>query len=185
MAHRTAEPLGAAGQSQAPPDIATMRATAAPVLGPDDGPDALPPSAAALETLEGTLRGHLQLLIPDVQKAASTRRKDVQAYCALACVGEARGKLTVAPGNTPSSRVHHARRLARVLLALCEHYERLTGSGETAEQTALRLMGEHSSTCPTCLTRDDRGHADVPCADADRLYDTWRQTRRGAFAPVG
>ncbi|MGW4541599.1 DUF6415 family natural product biosynthesis protein [Streptomyces chartreusis] len=184
MAHRTAEPLGAAGQTKAPPDIATMRTTAAAVLGPDDGPDAFPPSAAGLETLDGTLRGHLQLLIPDVQRAAGSRRKDVQTYCALACVGEARGKLTVAVGGTLPSRVRHARRLARVLLALCEHYERLTGSGETAEQTALRLLGEHSSTCPTCLTRDDQGNADLPCTEADRLYDAWRQTRRGAFAAV-
>lgn len=185
MAHGTAEPLGAAGQSQAPPDIATMRATAAVVLGPDDGPDALPPNADGLETLDSTLRGHLQLLIPDVQKSASSRRKDVQTYCALACVGEARGKLTVSAGDTLASRVRHVRRLARVLLALCEHYERLTTIGETAEQTALRLMGEHSSTCPTCLTRDDEGNADVPCADADRLYDAWRQTRRGVVASVG
>ncbi|MFD0434758.1 DUF6415 family natural product biosynthesis protein [Streptomyces chartreusis] len=182
MAHGTAEPLGAAGQAKAPPDIATMRATAAPILGPDDGPDAFPPSAAGLETLDSALRGHLQLLIPDVQKAASGRRKDVQTYCALACIGEARGKLTVATAGTPAARVHHVRRLARVLLALCEHYERLTGRGETAEQTALRRLGEHSSTCPTCLTRDDQGNADLPCAEADQLYDAWRQTRRGAFA---
>ncbi len=168
-----------------PPDIATMRATAAPVLGPDDGPDALPPNAAGLKTLDSTLRGHLEVLIPEVQKAAGPRPENVQTYCALACVGEARGKLTVAAGDALPSRVRHARRLARVLLALCEHYERLTGSGETAEQTALRLMGEHATTCPTCRTRDDEGHADVPCADADRLYDAWRQTRRGAFAHVG
>ncbi|MFD5862623.1 DUF6415 family natural product biosynthesis protein [Streptomyces chartreusis] len=184
MAHRTAEPLGAAGQAQAPPDIAMMRATAAPVLGPDDGPDAFPPSAAALETLDSTLRGHLQLLIPDVQKAAGSRRKDVQTYCSLACVGEARGKLTVATAGTPAVRVRHVRRLARVLLALCEHYERLTGSGETAEQTALRLLGEHSSTCPTCRARDDHGNAELPCTEADQLYDAWRHARRGAFASV-
>ncbi|MFK0125561.1 DUF6415 family natural product biosynthesis protein [Streptomyces nigra] len=185
MAHGTAEPLGAAGQAKAPPDLATMRATAAAVLGPDDGPDALPPSATGLDTLDGTLRGHLQLLIPDVQRVAGSRRKDVQTYCALACVGEARGKLTVATDGPPPVRVRHVRRLARVLLALCEHYERLTGSGETAEQAALRLLGEHSSTCPTCRTRDDRGNADVPCAEADHLYDAWRQTRRGVFASAG
>ncbi|MCZ4605008.1 DUF6415 family natural product biosynthesis protein [Streptomyces sp. Lzd4kr] len=184
MAHGTAQPLGAAGQSQAPPDIATMRATAAPVLGPDNGPDAFPPDAAALETLDGALRGHLQLLIPDVQKAAGSRRKDVQTYCALACVGEARGKLTVATAGSLAVRVRHVRRLARVLLALCEHYERLSGGSETAEQAALRLLGEHSSTCPTCLTRDDHGNAELPCAHADQLYDAWRQTRRGAVAPV-
>lgn len=184
MAHGTAVPLGAAGQSQAPPDVATMRATAAAVLGPDDGPEGFPPSAAGLEALDLALRGHLHVLIPEVQRAVGSRRRDVQTYCTLACVGEARGKLTVATDGTLPSRVRHVRRLARVLLALCEHYERLTGSGETAEQAALRRLGEHSSTCPRCRARDDEGHADLPCAEADQLYDAWRLTRRGVFASV-
>ncbi|MFE7277736.1 DUF6415 family natural product biosynthesis protein [Streptomyces sp. NPDC057623] len=183
MTASSGEGIGAAGY---PPDVATMRSTAAPVLGPDDGPDAFPPNAAGLETLDSTLRGHLELLIPEVQRAAGPRPKDVQTYCALACVGEARRKLTVDAGATLPSRVRQVRRLARVLLALCEHYERLTGSGETAEQAALRIVGEHATTCATCLTRDDEGvNADLPCADADRLYDAWRQTRRGTFAPAG
>ncbi|MFF0737717.1 DUF6415 family natural product biosynthesis protein [Streptomyces chartreusis] len=182
MTASSGEGIGAGGH---PPDIATMGTAAALVLGPDDGPDALPPSAAGLGMLAGTLRGRLELLIPEVQRAAGLRPKDVQTYCALACVGEARGKLTASAGDTPASHVRHVRRLARILLALCEHYERLTTAGETAEQTALRRLGEHSSTCVTCRARDDQGNADLPCADADRLYDAWRQTRRGAFAPVG
>ncbi|MGX1487757.1 hypothetical protein RKD41_000016 [Streptomyces tendae] len=173
------------GAGGGPPDIATMRSTAALILGPDDGPDAFPPCVADLEILERTLRGQLGLLVPEVQEAAGPRPKDVQTYCALACVGEARGKLTAAAGDTAASRVRHVRRLARVLLALCEHYERLTTDGETVEQTALRRLGEHSSTCATCRTRDDQESADIPCADADRLYDAWRRTRRGTFARAG
>lgn len=100
-------------------------------------------------------------------------------------MGEAHGKLTTSVGDTPASRVHHVRRLARVLLALCEHYERLTIGSEAAEQAALRRLGEDSSTCPTCLTRDGQGNAELPCANAEQLYDAWRQTRRGAFASAG
>jgi hypothetical protein len=107
-----------------------MRATAALALGPDDGPDALPPGAAEMVTLERTLRGHLELLIPEVERGAGPRPKDVQTYCALACVGEARRKLGVTPKPTPESRVAHTRRLARSLNALCEHYERLCGAAD-------------------------------------------------------
>lgn len=101
-----------------------MRATAARLLGPDDAPDILPPTAAELDTLTATLRGHLHLLIPEVEQAARRlRTKSIPRYCALACVGEARGKLRAQASHSP---VAHARRLARVLNALCDHYETLT-----------------------------------------------------------
>lgn len=126
MPHRTAQPT-AAGLDEPPPDIATMRETVRCLLGPDDGPDALPPSAAELDTLTLALRGHLQLLIPDVERAAGPRPKHVAQYCALACVGEARRKLGIEPRPGLESQVAHARRLARSLSALCDHYERLIG----------------------------------------------------------
>ncbi|KUO19742.1 DUF6415 family natural product biosynthesis protein [Streptomyces dysideae] len=112
----------------APPDIETMRATASRVLGPDDGPGVLPPALAELDTLTATLRGHLELLVPEVEQAAGPRPRDVQTYCALACVGEARRKLSVAPRPEFESRVAHARRLAWSLNALCDHHERLGGA---------------------------------------------------------
>ncbi|WP_405580676.1 DUF6415 family natural product biosynthesis protein [Streptomyces sp. NBC_01092] len=127
MTTTTTHPPAAEEQNQAPPDVATMRETAALTLGPDDGPDALPPGAAELDTLDRTLRGHLELLIPEVAQAAGPRPKDVQTYCALACVGEARRKLSVTPRPTLEARVAHARRLARVLNSLCDHYEQLSG----------------------------------------------------------
>ncbi|GAA5032458.1 hypothetical protein GCM10023335_74960 [Streptomyces siamensis] len=54
-------------------------------------------------------------------------RDDVPRYCALACVGEARGKLRAQPGTGPGRDAAHARRLARSLIALCDHYAALTG----------------------------------------------------------
>lgn len=50
------------------------------------------------------------------------------AHCALACIGEARGKLSVQPRPEYGSTAAHARRLARVLNALADHYERLNES---------------------------------------------------------
>ncbi|AZQ35931.1 hypothetical protein EJ357_22640 [Streptomyces cyaneochromogenes] len=114
-----------AGTDVHPPDIETMRATAARALGPDDGPDALPPGSEEIEILDSTLRGQLALILPEVERAVGPRPKDVQAYCALACVGEARRKLTVTPRPVLDARVAHARRLARSLAALCDHYERI------------------------------------------------------------
>jgi hypothetical protein len=127
MAHRTAATAAEAGLTEAPPDIATMRNTVNQLLDPDATPEALPPAAAEVETLTRTMRGHLELLIPDVESLVGGRPKSVAQYCALACVGEARGKLSVQPRPGYGSAAGYARRLARVLNALADHYERLNG----------------------------------------------------------
>lgn len=129
MATLSPRPPAAAEQDEAPPDIELMRATAGRLLGPDDASDVLPPVAAEIDTLALTLRGHLELIISEVERAAGPRPRDVQSYCALACVGEARRKLGITPRPGLESLVAHARRLARSLNALCDHYGLL---GETA-----------------------------------------------------
>ncbi|MFJ3302177.1 DUF6415 family natural product biosynthesis protein [Streptomyces sp. NPDC086549] len=109
-----------------PVDIKVMRETARILLEPDAAPDALPPGPDELDTLTRTLSGHLELLVPEVEKAAGRLHKEsIPRYCALACVGEARGKLRSTPRPGVSRDVAHARKLARVLNALCEHYEKL------------------------------------------------------------
>ena len=126
MATSTTHPPSAAAQDQAPPDIETMRATARRLLGPDDSPDALPPAPEDVETLIGAMRGQLELLGPEVEQAAGRLHKEsIPRYCALACVGEARGKLKAQATPGSYGAVAYARRLARVLGALCDHYERL------------------------------------------------------------
>jgi hypothetical protein len=123
---RTAQATAEAPPTQPPPDIETMRATAARLLGPDDGPDTLPPSGDELDTLTGMLREHLELLIPEVECAAGRlNRENIDGYCALACVGEARGKLRARPGAGEYGAVAYARKLARVLKALCDHHDNL------------------------------------------------------------
>ncbi|MEV2226995.1 DUF6415 family natural product biosynthesis protein [Streptomyces phaeochromogenes] len=105
-----------------------MREAVNRLLDPDAVPEALPPADDELGTLVLQLRGHLAVIMPDVERTAlKLPKNNIPRYCALACIGEARMKLgeTLKPG--PSAPVAHARRLARVLNALCDHFETLTG----------------------------------------------------------
>ncbi|MFH8342021.1 DUF6415 family natural product biosynthesis protein [Streptomyces sp. AM6-12] len=107
-----------------PVDIATMRETAAQALGIEDETDAPLPAPEALDTLIGQLRGHLEMLIPEVEKElAQLPKESSRRYCASACVGEARGKLAARPAPRPDGEVEYARRLARILRALLDHFE--------------------------------------------------------------
>jgi hypothetical protein len=107
-----------------PPDIETMRTSARRLLAGD----AIQPGADELDTLTLTLRGHMELLIPDVEAAAGKQPKDdIPRYCALACVGEARGKLRAGQGPGADGGVTYTRKLARSLNALCDHWENLNG----------------------------------------------------------
>ncbi|MER6959569.1 DUF6415 family natural product biosynthesis protein [Streptomyces sp. NPDC000618] len=109
-------------------DIAVMRETVEIMLNPDAAPEALSLPADEVATLTQTLRGHLELLIPVVEQAAGRLGKEsVPRYCALACVGEARGKLRAEPDPRLGGNIGHARRLARVLNALCDHHEKIGG----------------------------------------------------------
>ncbi|MFI7300855.1 DUF6415 family natural product biosynthesis protein [Streptomyces sp. NPDC050121] len=97
-------------------DIAVMRETVEIVLNPDAAPEALALPADEVVTLTKTLRGHLDLLIPEVEQAAGKLDDtSVPRYCALACVGEARGKLRTGPSPRLGGDIGHARRLARVV----------------------------------------------------------------------
>lgn len=108
-----------------PPDIDTMRATAQRLLTYD----AEQPTAKEAETLLALLRGQIELLIPEVQTHTERLPEDdIPRYCALACIGEARGKLSIAPKPGVDRAVAYGRRLARVLNALCDHWEALAGA---------------------------------------------------------
>src|SRR5262249_25068060 len=110
--------------STQPVDIATMRQTIGRLLPPDAGLVGI----SEVETLTNLLRGHMQLIIPEIEQAAGKLpTDDVPRYCALACIGEARAKLRTAAGHGPHRAVAYARKLARSLAALCDHYEALTG----------------------------------------------------------
>ncbi|XUL89723.1 DUF6415 family natural product biosynthesis protein [Streptomyces galilaeus] len=111
-------------QANYPPDVNTMRASARPLLAEH----AEPPAADELATAISALRGHLEVLIPDVGQLAGRQPKnDIPRACALACCGEARMRLRLGDGETPAVRTAAARRLARSVMALCDHYENLGG----------------------------------------------------------
>lgn len=122
MAHRTVPaPTAAEDARSAPPDIDTMRVTIGHAL-------AETPQPHELDTLARTLRGHIEVLIPDVEALAARQpKKSVPRACAMACVGEARGKLRIGMGDTDLVRLAVVERLARSTKALCDHYERMGG----------------------------------------------------------
>lgn len=88
--------------------------------------DAPVPDLDELDMLTLQLRGRIMLLIPEVEEAAARLpNDDIPRYCALACIGEARGKLNARPRPGHATELAHARRLARVVNALVDHYESL------------------------------------------------------------
>lgn len=112
-----------AAGSTVPLDVDTMRATARRLIAESTDP----PATGETEPTE-LLRGHMALLMPEVERLAARLPKDsIPRYCALACLGEARQKLAAAPSPAPGGAITHARRLARSLNALVDHYETLTG----------------------------------------------------------
>ncbi|MET9678815.1 DUF6415 family natural product biosynthesis protein [Streptomyces coeruleorubidus] len=173
-----------------PPDLLTMRETAQRALGQDSGPDALPPAGEEVDTLIARLRGHLRLLMPEVEQAAGRLPSNSPTrYGALACIGEARGRLRAPEVSCawPRGSVMYARRLARVLGTLCDHYEIVSaGVAETPEQTAFVRWADHCVTCPICRAMDDEGvNLGLPCETQDRLHDQYREARSRDRARVG
>lgn len=107
-----------------PPDIEAVRSSVRPLLV--EG--AAPPALDELAALTAEMREHIRWLMPEVVAAAAAEPKDsAPRYCALACVGEARNKLRLGDDDTPAIRVSVARKLARVVNALCDHHENLHG----------------------------------------------------------
>lgn len=111
-----------------PVDIATMRDTVNRLLDPDAVPEALPPTGDEPQALTALVRGHIEVLAPEVEAAARTLKPGSTRRCTtLGCVWEARSRLEAQPSPRFGGAPGYARRLARTLSALCDHYETLTG----------------------------------------------------------
>lgn len=109
---------------QAPPDIATMRSTADRILAFG----AEPISNEDLETLRLAMRGQIELLIPTVQAlAAGFPKGDIPRECALAGAREASMRLRLGVGGPRPVRMSVSMKLARSVVALCDHFENLGG----------------------------------------------------------
>ncbi|MEU3981040.1 DUF6415 family natural product biosynthesis protein [Streptomyces sp. NPDC026672] len=108
-------------------DLLTIRRAARHLVRPDDGPEALPPSAAELDQLMLQIPAHLGVLMSEVQRLAERFGEDsILGYGALVTVDGARKRLDVDPGPELLQRVVHARRLARSLQLLARYYEVLS-----------------------------------------------------------
>ncbi|MFI6695509.1 DUF6415 family natural product biosynthesis protein [Streptomyces sp. NPDC050433] len=110
-------------QSTFPLDISTMTAAAAALL--DDVAE--PPVGEALILLTLQLRGHLNLLIPELERRCAVAGPRDEA-CAQAGIGEARRRLAADPSSL--GPVRHATLLARSVEALCRHFQRLADPDE-------------------------------------------------------
>ncbi|MGW0185537.1 DUF6415 family natural product biosynthesis protein [Streptomyces sp. NPDC003362] len=107
-----------------PPDLTSMRAAVQRVLARG----AEPLSDEALEFVRLQLREHIQVLIPEVERAArDLPRGDIPREGALSAAGEARMRLRLGPGDTLVVRVAVVQRLARSVRSLCDHLEELRG----------------------------------------------------------
>ncbi|MGW7007088.1 DUF6415 family natural product biosynthesis protein [Streptomyces sp. NPDC054933] len=85
------------------------------------------PRYEEIEELVLCLRGHIMLLIPEVETLACAQPKDdLVRSLALAGIAEARRKLRGDTGTGLASAVIHAEQLARACRALLLHHERLT-----------------------------------------------------------
>lgn len=112
--------------AELPVDVATMRQTVNVLLDPDAAPDVFPPSGAELETLTATIRGHIEILAPEVEAAArELKPNSIRRHGILSCVWEANSRLEAEPSKRYGGPVGNARRLARSLNALLDHYEAL------------------------------------------------------------
>lgn len=123
MPKATATPSQSEQVDPRPPDVAEMRRRAVPLMDPE-----VPaPAPEELETLAALLRGHIQLLVPEVEALAIPLPKDdVPRACAMACTGEARMRLRIGwPEDNKAVQLAVLRKLARSLNALCDHWENL------------------------------------------------------------
>jgi hypothetical protein len=154
-----------------------MRASAHRLLAEDTEP----PSPEELQTLTLQLSAYLVLAVPLVEAAALALSADsVPRACAMFCVADARLRLSVEPRHSLSARTAHARRLAQSVHALCDHYEDVDHQCPSAPERAAYLrMLEHYPGCPACRIAQDHGEGSGLCPTGDRLYEEYRQARRG------
>lgn len=168
-------------EEAAPPDLLVMRTTARLLLAPD----APMHDAEGLETLVLALRGHIALMLPEVEAGAQRLDHDeVMHWCALACVGEAQRKLRAEPGPGHGGQLAYAQKLARSLNALCDHFLNLGEPEKRPDLVAYRHLLEHCAECLACMAVDDDGrNVGEPCETGDSLSVAFRDARRAMPSP--
>lgn len=123
------------------PDTAAMRTSAEELLG-----DPTLPRYRDVQTFALLYRASLMLLIPAVEELTGRFHKDdVPARVALAGIAEARRRLDEIEAVGLVGEVARAQRLARSVLALCDHYDNLSGLRMCAvcDKPILADQGSH------------------------------------------
>lgn len=89
--------------------------------------DATLPAYDELTTLTLQLRGHVMLMIPEVEAVVGRLPEDdLRRSCAQVSIRAARRRLDMEPRPGLPAAIAHAQGLARAVAALCDHYETLT-----------------------------------------------------------
>lgn len=110
MSH-TASPVG----------VMTIRETADRILRRDSA------SFAEADALAEMLRGHVRVLMPEVEALADADTVgDAAAADARRCATEADFWINIGRGFTERAHRRQMRELAKAAMALCKHYEKLT-----------------------------------------------------------
>ena len=110
------------GRDPRPVDISAMRDMARRVLALGEAT----PLLEDLERLTEILRGHVQLLVPEIRALIRTQSSgDLHAGIAQVGVDEAWRRLHTTRGFGPGAAYRHAKKVALSVCSLCDHYEHL------------------------------------------------------------
>ncbi|GHE38079.1 DUF6415 family natural product biosynthesis protein [Streptomyces capitiformicae] len=121
-----------------PLDIEAMRATTERLLSED----AESPTTEELDGLALLYRGHLALLIPEIERAVCRLPNESRLKArALGGVSEARSRLGIKPCRAPARKAILTERLARSVMCLLGHLEELHGAAREPVAYCWRCSG--------------------------------------------
>ncbi|MDN3297000.1 DUF6415 family natural product biosynthesis protein [Streptomyces ficellus] len=123
MTQRTAPQIQPAPVADPRPvDVETMRDMVRRVLALES----TDPQLQDLDALTKALRGHVQLLVPEIRAIIRTQPAgDLHSGIAQIAIGEAWRRLHTTPGFGPDAAYRRAKKLAMSVNSLCDHYENL------------------------------------------------------------
>lgn len=109
-------------QKTSRPDTGQLRAHAEEFLN-----EAVPPRYETIQQASHDFRRGLWQLIEHVEQLTRDRSDDVPSRVAMAGVGEARRRLDLIERPGLHGEFERVKRLGRSVIALCDHYDALTG----------------------------------------------------------
>ncbi|MGW7369087.1 DUF6415 family natural product biosynthesis protein [Streptomyces sp. NPDC054841] len=84
------------------------------------------PSIRDLDELTEAMRGHVQLLVPEIRNLITGKGLgDIPAQVAQICAEEAWRRFHTTRGFGPDAAYRHAQKLALSVFSLCDHHDNL------------------------------------------------------------